>query len=61
MLVTALAPRIGYDAAARISHKAQEDGTSLREACMALGTLSEAEFDEIVDPARMTEPHGAQR
>jgi fumarate hydratase class II len=61
MLVTALAPRIGYDAAARIAHKAQVEGTTLREACVALGTLSEAEFDEIVQPARMAHPHGAAR
>ncbi|MEE2702945.1 MAG: class II fumarate hydratase [Myxococcota bacterium] len=57
MLVTALSPRIGYDAAARIAHKAQEEGTTLKEACLALGLLSSEEFDEIVDPARMAHPH----
>jgi fumarate hydratase class II len=61
MLVTALAPRIGYDAAARIAHKAQVEGTTLREACASLGALTEAEFDEIVQPARMAHPHGATR
>ena len=61
MLVTALAPRIGYDAAARIAHKAQAEGTTLREACLSLALLSEEEFDEMVQPARMAHPHGAQR
>ena len=57
MLVTALSPRIGYDAAARIAHKAQEEGTTLKEACLALGLLSSEEFDEIVEPGRMAHPH----
>ena len=54
MLVTALSPHIGYDAAAKIAHKAQEEGTTLREACVALELLSAEEFDAIVDPAAMT-------
>ena len=57
MLVTALSPRLGYDAAARIAHKAQQEGTTLREACLALELLTGAEFDEIVQPARMAHPH----
>ncbi len=60
MLVTALSPRIGYDAAARIAHRAQEAGTTLREACLELGLLSGEEFDAIVQPALMTHPHGPQ-
>jgi fumarate hydratase class II len=57
MLVTALAPRIGYDKSAEIAHKAWHEGTSLLEACLALGYLSEAEFKELVRPETMTEPH----
>jgi fumarate hydratase class II len=57
MLVTALAPRIGYDKSAEIAHKAWHEGSSLLEACLALGYLSEAEFKELVKPETMTEPH----
>jgi fumarate hydratase class II len=56
MLVTALAPTIGYDKAAEIAHKAFHDDTSLLEACLALGYLSEAEFKATVRPEKMTEP-----
>jgi fumarate hydratase class II len=56
MLVTALAPRIGYDKAAEIAHKAFHDNTTLLEACLALGYLSEAEFKELVRPEKMTSP-----
>jgi fumarate hydratase class II len=56
MLVTALAPRIGYDNAAKLAHAAYEDGSSLREACVKLGYLSAEEFDEIVRPETMTHP-----
>jgi fumarate hydratase class II len=52
MLVTALSPYIGYDKASAISHKANDDGTSLREAALALG-VSAADFDRIVDPGKM--------
>src|SRR3990167_5618348 len=48
MLVTALAPKIGYDKAAQIAHKAWHDGTTLLEACLALGYLNEKEFKEYV-------------
>lgn len=54
MLVTALSPKIGYDKAAEIAHKAFHDDTSLLEACLALGYLSESEFKEIVKPEKMT-------
>jgi fumarate hydratase class II len=57
MLVTALTPRIGYDRAAKIAHKAQVEGTTLKEACLALGYLSAEEFDAIVRPEKMTRPH----
>jgi fumarate hydratase class II len=56
MLVTALNPKIGYDNAAKIAKTALKDGTSLREATLKLGLLSEAEFDQAVVPERMTRP-----
>jgi fumarate hydratase class II len=54
MLVTALAPRIGYDKAAEVAHKAHHDHTTLREAALALGYVTEADFDDLVRPERMT-------
>ncbi len=56
MLVTALAPRLGYDKAAGIAHTAYEDNSSLREACVKLGYLSGEEFDAIVRPEAMIHP-----
>ena len=56
MLVTALAPKIGYDAAAKIAKTAHKNGTTLREEAVGGGFVSEAEFDEIVDPAKMIGP-----
>jgi fumarate hydratase class II len=53
MLVTALTPRIGYDKAAEIAKKAHHEGTTLKEATLALGYLSEAEYDEIVVPRKL--------
>jgi fumarate hydratase, class II len=53
MLVTALAPVIGYDRAAEIAHKALAEGTTLREAAIASGAITAERFDEIVVPARM--------
>jgi len=53
MLVTALAPKIGYDKAAEIAHKAWHEGSSLLEACLALNYLSEKEFKELVRPEKM--------
>jgi fumarate hydratase class II len=52
MLVTALSPHIGYDKASAIAHRADDDGSSLREAALALG-VSAADFDHIVDPKAM--------
>jgi fumarate hydratase class II len=52
MLVTALSPVIGYDKASAISHKADREGTSLRDAALALG-VSAADFDRIVQPKTM--------
>ena len=53
MLVTALAPEIGYDRAAAIAHHALREDLSLRQAALASGFISAARFDELVDPARM--------
>ena len=54
MLVTALAPHIGYDKAAAIAHKAHHEGTTLKQA--ALGHVTADAFDRLVDPAAMTRP-----
>jgi len=54
MLVTALTPKIGYDKAAEIAKKAHHENLSLREAALKLGYLTEKEFDEIVQPEKMT-------
>jgi len=56
MLVTALAPRIGYDKAAAIAKKAHHENLSLREATVKLGYLSGEEFDALVRPEDMTHP-----
>ena len=53
MLVTALAPHIGYDGAAKVAKRALHDGTSLREAAIALGLVTGEQFDAWVDPAQM--------
>ena len=58
MLVTALNPRIGYDKAARIAKTAWAEGKTLREAAVALGYVTEDDFDRWVDPAKMTGPGG---
>jgi fumarate hydratase class II len=56
MLVTALAPRIGYDKAAQIAKAAHRNGTTLREEAVKLGYVSADEFDRLVRPERMTHP-----
>jgi fumarate hydratase class II len=58
MLVTALTPHIGYDAAAAIAKKAHAEGTTLREAALALGAATEADLDRWLDPSAMIRPHG---
>jgi fumarate hydratase class II len=57
MLVTALAPHIGYDKAAQVAKAAHINGTTLREEALRLGYVSEADFDRLVRPDRMTSPH----
>ena len=59
MLVTALAPVIGYDKASEIAHHAAAHDTTLREAALALGHIGEADFDRVVDPAKMVHPYVA--
>ena len=56
MLVTALAPEIGYDKAAEIAKRAHADGTTLREAALASGWVSEADYDRVVRPQDMVGP-----
>jgi fumarate hydratase class II len=56
MTVTALAPHIGYDRAAEIAKKAHRESSSLREAALALGHVTGAEFDRWVRPEQMTRP-----
>ena len=56
MLVTALAPRIGYDNAAKVAKEAHARGTTLREEAVRLGFVSAQEFDRLVQPDKMTHP-----
>lgn len=56
MLVTALAPHIGYDKATQVAKTAHANGTTLREEAVRLGFVSEADFDRIVQPDKMTRP-----
>ena len=60
MLVTALAPVIGYDKASKIAHYAMEHDLTLKEAALRLGYITAEEFDRIVDPAKMVKPYVAQ-
>jgi fumarate hydratase, class II len=59
MLVTALSPVIGYDKASRIAHYAMDNDLTLKEAALKLGFVSEAEFDQVVDPTKMVKPYVA--
>src|SRR6516165_8076994 len=59
MLVTALAPVIGYDKASKIAHYADDNDLTLKEAALKLGFVTEAEFDRVVDPRKMVKPHVA--
>ena len=56
MLVTALAPVIGYDKAAEIAKKAHKNGTTLKEEAVKLNYISEKEYDKIVRPEKMIKP-----
>lgn len=59
MLVTALAPVIGYDKASKKAHHATEHDLSLKAAALQLGFVTETEFDRIVDPKKMVKPYVA--
>ena len=59
MLVTALSPVIGYDKASKIAHYAMDHDLTLKDAALKLGFVTEAEFDRIVDPAKMVAPYVA--
>jgi fumarate hydratase, class II len=59
MLVTALAPVIGYDKASQIAHHAMDHDQTLKEAALELGFVSEQEFDRVVDPGKMVRPYVA--
>jgi fumarate hydratase class II len=56
MLVTALAPKIGYDNAAKVAKTAHANGTTLKEEALRLGFVSADEFDRLVRPEKMTSP-----
>jgi fumarate hydratase class II len=58
MLVTALAPTIGYDAATKVAKTAHKNGTTLREEAIALGYVEGEAFDRIVRPEDMIGPKG---
>ncbi|MCI4677905.1 class II fumarate hydratase [Rhodoblastus acidophilus] len=59
MLVTALSPVVGYDKASKIAHFALDHDLTLKAAALQLGYVSEAEFDRVVDPAKMITPYVA--
>jgi fumarate hydratase class II len=59
MLVTALAPVIGYDKASKIAHHAMDHDLTLKAAALELGFVSESEFDRVVDPKKMVHPYVA--
>jgi fumarate hydratase class II len=60
MLVTALAPVIGYDKASQIAHYALDHELTLKQAALKLGFVTEQEFDHVVDPSRMVHPYVAE-
>jgi fumarate hydratase class II len=59
MLVTALAPVIGYDKASQIAHCAMDNDLTLKSAALKLGFVTEDEYDRVVDPAKMVRPYVA--
>ena len=56
MLVTALAPKIGYDKAAEIAKKALKNSTTLKTEIIKSGLMTEKEFYKVVNPKKMTQP-----
>lgn len=61
MLVTALSPVIGYDKASKIAHHALDNDLTLKDAALQLGFVTEAEFDRVVDPAKMVRPYASAK
>jgi fumarate hydratase, class II len=59
MLVTALAPVIGYDKSSKIAHHAMEHDLTLKQAALELGFVDEQTFDRVVDPVKMVKPYVA--
>ena len=56
MLVTALAPKIGYDKAANIAKKAYKNGTTLKQEVVKAGLIKDRDYDKIMSPLKMTKP-----
>ena len=56
MIVTALAPKIGYDKAAYIAKSAHKNGTTLKEEVIKAGLIKESEYNKIMNPLKMTKP-----
>ena len=56
MLVTALAPKIGYDRAALIAKAAHKNGTTLKHEVIKAGLINEREYNKIMNPLKMTKP-----
>jgi len=56
-LITALAPKIGYDIAANIAKKAHKNGTTLKEEAIKSGLVKEKEYEKIVNPKKMISPY----
>ena len=61
MLVTALAPLIGYDKASQIAHYAMDHDLTLKQAALKLGFVTEEDFNRVVDPAKMVKPYVAAK
>ena len=57
MLVTALAPKIGYDNASKIAKSAHKNETTLKEETIKSGLINEKEYEKIVNPEKMTRPY----
>lgn len=57
MLVAPLSPVIRYDKASKIAHYARDNGLMLKAVALKLGFISDAEFDRVVDPAKMIKPY----
>ena len=56
MIVTALAPKIGYDNAAKIAKEAHKNGTTLKEEVLKTNLISAKDYEKIMDPIKMTKP-----